>query len=164
MPFPQDAQMYRTALINQVPSTIAGGDMTLLQLTLPARIFRDIGDTVVVLGNAVLAANANSKTTTLKLAVPAGDTVIAGRTATDNAGTRFMQAWIYRISATAIQTAGLCTTLATATSIVTDNATLTVDFTLPLILKLNAQAATTDGDVTSRLLKFYYIPVNSNFQ
>jgi len=58
---------------------------------------------------------------------------------------------------------GLCTTLATATTIVTQNDNVTVDFNAPIQIALNATGAVADGDVTSRLLKYEYYPVKANF-
>lgn len=154
-----DSVMLPTCRFERVSSTIAGGDMILLQLTLPARIFRNVGDMIILFSVDTLAANANSKTTALKF----GTTVVAGRTATDNGGNRVCQAWITRISAVAVQAYGLCTTLATATSVVTPNDSISVDFNSPINVTLNCTTGVADGDIVSRQLRYEYNPVNNNF-
>lgn len=157
MPLLPVSQLLATATVVRKGNVGAGAE-TLLNMFLPPGIFRNVGDSVFMHGAVQLAVNASAKSGLMQF----NGTTVAGRSASDSGAFYDMRALLYRISATTVMAFGLCNNSATATQIGTNADIVVADFNAPLEIKVVGQGPAAD-DVTSRVLRYTYIPVGSVF-
>jgi len=148
--------VFNTVKLDRIGNVGAGED-TLLQLWVPPSILRNDGDCLFIHATVALAANANAKISRFYVAT----TTIQGRSGTDNNSIHDMRAYCYRRGPTSLWTIALLANLTTATQIVEQN-DITIDLENPIEIKITGEGVE-DGDLTSRVLRYAYIPANSNF-
>jgi hypothetical protein len=137
---------------------VDAGEDTLITYTVPANLLNANGDSLEIIWNTPLAANANSKTTKVYLNDVTG-TVVAGRSATDNGGSRVHVVRVVRTAADTVISYGLTHNGPTATTIIeTDSVTITLSSSW--VIACTAEAVATN-DITSRLFMVRYMPVPS---
>jgi hypothetical protein len=151
------AQVFSTVKTERVGS-LGSDETTLLSITIPPGVLKNIGDCLRVTAIVSNAANANVKTA--KLYVGA-NTFAARGGAADNGASYYMQCIVTRLASDDCQGTGfLVTTLGNINVVNRDSVANNWD--TPIEIRVTGQGTSND-DLVSRLLKVEYLPAGSNY-